>query len=152
MSSFAVYSSPIGYIHIEHIDQRVVKLQILKQEPAECGEADGFTDMLYHQLEEYFRGERSVFDVEVDISGCTPFQQRVLRALQSIPYGETRTYKDIATAIDNPKASRAVGMANNRNPIVIIIPCHRVIGSDGRMVGYASGVGNKRFLLDLEVR
>ena len=78
------------------------------------------------------------------------FQLKVWKALQSIPYGETRSYKDIAIAVGSPKATRAVGMANNRNPIAIIIPCHRVIGSNGKLVGYGGGMHVKEFLLNLE--
>ncbi len=150
MNSFAIYDTSIGYLRIEHMDQRVTKLQILTNKPTLFGKADNFTERVYKQIVEYLRGERKIFDIEVDISTSTPFQQIVLKELQKIPYGESRTYKEIATAIGNPKASRAVGMANNRNPIVIIIPCHRVIGANGSLVGYASGIDNKRHLLDLE--
>ena len=80
----------------------------------------------------------------------TEFQQKVWKALQEIPYGETRTYGEIAAAIGNPKAARAVGMANNKNPIGIIIPCHRVVGANGKLVGYAGGMEKKEFLLELE--
>lgn len=101
------------------------------------------------QLNEYFNGERQEFDLELNPQG-TPFQRRVWRELQKINYGKTLCYGDIAKRIKNPKGARAVGMANNRNPIAIIIPCHRVIGADGKMVGYASGVEKKDFLLRLE--
>lgn len=101
------------------------------------------------QLEEYFKGNRHTFDVPVDAQG-TPFQQQVWQELQRIPYGEVRTYKEVAAAINNPKAVRAVGMANNRNPISVITPCHRVIGSNGSLVGYAGGLDVKEFLLNLE--
>ena len=80
----------------------------------------------------------------------TEFQKRVWKALCDIPYGETRSYKQIAQAIGNPKAVRAVGMANNKNPLLVIVPCHRVIGANGQLVGYASGLEKKRFLLQLE--
>lgn len=82
----------------------------------------------------------------------TEFQKKVWKQLTYIPYGETRTYKEIAVAIGNPKASRAVGMANNKNPITIVVPCHRVVGSNGKMVGYAGGLDMKKKLLDLEKR
>lgn len=101
------------------------------------------------QLEEYFQGNRKRFDVPIHMSG-TPFQQSVWRALQEIPYGETRSYKDIAAAIGNPKACRAVGMANNRNEILILVPCHRVIGADGSLVGFGCGLDAKKYLLNLE--
>ena len=101
------------------------------------------------QLFEYFERKRKIFDLPLLKEG-TPFQISVWNALEKIPYGETRSYKDIAIAIDNPKAVRAVGMANNRNKIAIFIPCHRVIGADGKLVGYGGGLHIKRFLLELE--
>ena len=101
------------------------------------------------QLNEYFKGQRKEFDLPLAPVG-TEFQQRVWAALQTIPYGETRSYKDIAILAGNEKACRAVGMANNRNPISIIIPCHRVIGANGGLVGYGGGLDKKVFLLDLE--
>jgi AraC family transcriptional regulator of adaptative response/methylated-DNA-[protein]-cysteine methyltransferase len=103
------------------------------------------------QLEEYFSGQRKAFDLPLEPSG-TPFQERVWAALQSIPYGETRSYKQIAEQIGNPNASRAVGMANNKNPILIVIPCHRIVGAGGDLVGYAAGLDMKKQLLDLEKR
>lgn len=101
------------------------------------------------QLTEYFEGRRTEFNLPLSVQGTT-FQQSVWKALQTIPYGETRSYKEIATQIGNPKAARAVGMANNRNPISIIIPCHRVIGHEGDLVGYGGGLSIKQYLLDLE--
>ena len=101
------------------------------------------------QLQEYFSGRRKDFDLPLKPSG-TAFQQAVWQALCSIPYGETRSYKDIASQIGNQKACRAVGMANNRNPIAIVVPCHRVIGANGKMVGYAGGLSVKEHLLQLE--
>ena len=103
----------------------------------------------YRQLSEYLKGERKAFDLPLRPRG-TDFQKQVWRALCDIPYGETRTYKQIAEAIGNPKAVRAVGMANNRNPITIIVPCHRVIGANGKLVGYGGGLEMKEFLLRLE--
>ena len=101
------------------------------------------------QLSEYLKGERKTFDLPLNPKG-TDFQKCVWQALCDIPYGETRTYKQIAEAIGNPKAVRAVGMANNRNPITIIVPCHRVIGANGKLVGYGGGLEMKEFLLRLE--
>lgn len=101
------------------------------------------------QLQEYFEGRRKTFNLPLDPGG-TPFQQKVWQALQEIPYGQTRSYKDIAIAVGNSKASRAVGMANNRNPISIVIPCHRVIGSNGKLTGYGGGLHIKEYLLNLE--
>ena len=105
----------------------------------------------HQQLSEYLKGERKSFDLPLRMKG-TDFQQRVWNALLDIPYGETRSYKQIAEAIGNPKAVRAVGMANNRNPLLIVVPCHRVIGADGKLVGYGAGIEKKEFLLRLESR
>lgn len=102
-----------------------------------------------HQLAEYFNGRRRAFDLPL-APKATAFQRKVLEALQAIPYGETRTYKDIAAAIGRPKAVRAVGAANAKNPIPIIIPCHRVVGSDGSLTGFGGGLDAKRMLLRLE--
>jgi methylated-DNA-[protein]-cysteine S-methyltransferase len=101
------------------------------------------------QLGEYFAGERTEFDLHLAPDG-TPFQAQVWEALTRIPYGRTASYGEIARGIGHPSASRAVGMANGRNPISIIVPCHRVIGTDGKLTGYAGGVERKRFLLELE--
>lgn len=101
------------------------------------------------QLEEYFSGKRQVFDLPLAPKG-TAFQKRVWKALSDIPYGETRAYGEIAAAIGNPKAARAVGMANHKNPVGILIPCHRVVGAKGDLVGYAAGTEIKKFLLELE--
>lgn len=101
------------------------------------------------QFSEYLKGERKEFDIPFRMKG-TKFQKQVWTALCEIPYGETRSYKQIAEAIGNPKAVRAVGMANNRNPLLVLVPCHRVIGSNGQLVGYAGGLGKKEFLLRLE--
>ena len=103
----------------------------------------------HKQLEEYFQGIRKEFDLPLNQTG-TPFMQKVWKALYEIPYGETKSYKDVAIAVGNPKACRAVGMANNRNPISIVVPCHRVIGTSGSLVGYGGGLDIKTFLLNLE--
>ena len=108
-----------------------------------------FIKEVYHQFTEYLIGERKSFDLPFKLTG-TDFQNRVWRALCEIPYGETRSYKQIAEAIGNPKAVRAVGMANNRNPLLVLVPCHRVIGCNGQLVGYAAGLDKKQFLLHLE--
>jgi len=102
-----------------------------------------------HELEEYFAGQRRDFTFALDLRG-TDFQLACWRALLAIPYGETRTYADIARAVGKPNAFRAVGMANNRNPIAIVVPCHRVIASDGTLCGYGGGLDVKRKLLELE--
>lgn len=101
------------------------------------------------QLSEYFAGNRTAFNIPMSPTG-TAFQKKVWQVLQTIPYGETWSYKKVAMAIGNPNASRAVGMANNKNPIAIIVPCHRVIGANGKLVGYAGGLDIKSHLLQLE--
>ncbi len=101
------------------------------------------------QLAEYFQGRRRSFDLPLEVRG-TPFQQRVWKALRRIPYGETRSYGEIARQVGSPRAARAVGMANHANPVAIVIPCHRVIAAGGALGGYACGIEFKRRLLDLE--
>jgi methylated-DNA-[protein]-cysteine S-methyltransferase len=101
------------------------------------------------ELREYFDRERTQFSIRV-MAGGTPFQRRVWDYLMTIPYGETRTYAQVAEAIGNGAAVRAVGLANGRNPVSIVVPCHRVIGSDGSLTGYGGGLDRKRFLLELE--
>ena len=101
------------------------------------------------ELTEYFAGRRRDFSVPLCMHG-TDFQKAVWQALMEIPYGETASYREIAEKIGNPKSCRAVGMANNRNPLPIFIPCHRVVGADGKLVGYAGGLRMKQFLLELE--
>ncbi|MFI3295815.1 MAG: methylated-DNA--[protein]-cysteine S-methyltransferase [Rikenellaceae bacterium] len=147
---FAVYPSRIGYIRIEHKNKRLTRLQITPSEPSYMGVPDGFTEMVIGQIREYLEGQRHSFDLPIDLGGCTPFCQRVYSELCKIPYGTTNSYKQVAQAIANPKAARAIGMANNRNPIHIVIPCHRVIGAKGELTGYAAGVGVKEQLLSLE--
>ncbi len=107
------------------------------------------TAVVVEQLDAYFRGERRMFDLPLAARG-TPFQQSVWAALQAIPYGTTITYRDLAIRIGNPAAVRAVGRANGANPLPIIVPCHRVIGSDGKLIGYGGGMALKEHLLRLE--
>lgn len=103
----------------------------------------------YIQINDYLNKKRKYFDIPYLIKG-TEFQNKVWNELLNIPYGETRSYKEIATAINNPKSCRAVGLANNKNPLPLIVPCHRVIGSNNKLVGYAGGLHIKEFLLKLE--
>lgn len=103
------------------------------------------------QLEEYFAGHRQQFDLPLDAAG-TDFQQQVWQALSGIPYGETRSYGELAEGLGRKGAQRAIGAANGRNPIAIIVPCHRVIGSDGSLTGYAGGIGRKQWLLAFEAQ
>lgn len=111
---------------------------------------DGFGEV-QRQLAEYFEGERTEFTVSLDLRG-TPFQRQVWEALRTIPYGQTWSYRGLAEALGRPKAVRAVAAANGKNPISIVVPCHRVVGSNGALTGYAGGLERKRMLLDLEKR
>lgn len=102
------------------------------------------------QLQEYLNGTRTTFDILIDTNSGTEFQRKVWAALRNIPYGETRTYGEIAAAIGSPKGARAVGMGCNKNPILIITPCHRVIGASGALTGFACGLDIKKLLLEIE--
>jgi methylated-DNA-[protein]-cysteine S-methyltransferase len=115
-------------------------------EPPPAPDDAGTLDEAARQLTEYFAGDRTTFDLALAPHG-TEFQQRVWMALRTIPYGETRSYGNIAAAVGSPSSSRAVGAANGRNPLSIIVPCHRVIGSNGHLTGYAGGMEVKRWLL-----
>lgn len=106
--------------------------------------------VIKRQLQEYFYGTRKKFDIKFDTSQGTDFQRRVWQALRDIPYGETKTYGEIAKIVGSPKGARAVGMACNKNPLLIITPCHRVIGSTGSLTGFACGIDIKKLLLDIE--
>lgn len=143
------YSSPVGVLKFICEGAFLIYLRTCDELYQNC-EMSPFAEMVSQQLDQYFAGVRTVFDVPLKPHG-TPFQLAAWAALQTIPYGETRSYKDIAIHINKPNASRAVGMANNKNPITIIIPCHRVIGYSGKMVGYAGGLKMKEFLLNLEL-
>lgn len=140
-------NSPIGFIKITANNEAINEVIFVENE--EEDNPNALTQEVTNQLMEYFEGKRKVFNLPLSPIG-TSFQQAVWEALCSIPYGETRSYGEIAKMIGNPKASRAVGMANNRNPISIIIPCHRVIGASGKLVGYGGGIDKKIYLLDLE--
>ena len=104
-----------------------------------------------NQLMEYFQGKRKEFTLPLDPQG-TEFQKKIWAALRTIPYGQTRSYGEVAAQVGNPKAARAVGGANNKNPIMIFIPCHRVVGADGSLTGFACGIEVKKYMLDLERR
>lgn len=148
MTGFAVYEFPFGLLRIGYDDDSVVFLKKVS-ETVDYGQKTKFTEKVYTQVIEYLNGKRTSFDFAYKLKG-TEFQQKVWEQLLNIPYGETRTYKEIATAIGNPRASRAVGMANNKNPITLVVPCHRVVGTNGKMVGYAGGLEMKEALLSLE--
>ena len=145
-----VIDSPVGKIEIVEENEKIIELNIYNEKENNIIEKD--TKLLLEtqkQLKEYFEGKRTKFEIPLNPKG-TEFMKKVWKELLKIPYGEVRTYKEIAEKVGNSKASRAVGMANNKNPIPIIIPCHRVIGSNNKLVGYALGLDMKKYLLDLE--
>ena len=150
---FRTMDSPVGSLTLAGVDDRLMHLRMVDQtyEPSREGwEPDdhAFTDAV-EQLEAYFDGRLTEFDLKLDLVG-TAFQRKVWGALLTIPYGETRSYGEIARQIGSPGAFRAVGLANGHNPIGIIVPCHRVIGSNGSLTGYGGGLDKKRTLLEME--
>lgn len=146
--------SPVGELLIV-ADDSAVRIVRFSSDPHTGKVEDGWRKggplvaKARRQLDEYFRGRRQRFDLPLAPSG-TPFQLRAWKALRDIPYGATRSYGEQARAMGQPRAVRAVGAANGRNPIAIVVPCHRVIGGDGRLTGYGGGLGIKQYLLDLE--
>ena len=152
MKNIFYYNTKIGRIGIEENGIAITKLDFINKDVQEEIIEKNETALLREaikQLNEYLDGKRSCFDLPLEPKG-TEFQKKVWNALKEIPCGETRSYGEIAKIIGNEKASRAVGMANNKNPIPIIVPCHRVIGANGKLVGYAGGIDIKEKLLDLE--
>ena len=154
--SYKFVDSPVGQLKLvasarglvailwENDDPRRVRLEELVEDPSHPVLVQTETE-----LKEYFAGTRNAFSVPLDMRG-TPFQKHVWEALLGIPFGNTRTYGDIARQLGNPTATRAVGAANGRNPISIVVPCHRVIGASGKLTGFAGGLDAKAHLLDLE--
>lgn len=142
--------SGMAMCQITYRDQTIVGLRLSTYWDDGPGQKNDFSDKVFGQICEYFSAQRTNFDFDIDITHLTPFQQSILRELQNIPYGQTRSYKQIATAIGNPQAARAVGSACNRNPIHLIIPCHRVVGANGALTGYAAGLELKQEMLELE--
>ncbi|EKQ50893.1 MULTISPECIES: methylated-DNA--[protein]-cysteine S-methyltransferase [unclassified Clostridium] len=152
MKNIFYYDTKIGRISIEENGTAITEINFINEKLENKTIEKNETELLkaaISQLEEYFEGKRYFFDLPLDPKG-TEFQKKVWDALKEIPFGETKSYGEIAKIIGNEKASRAVGMANNRNPIPIIIPCHRVIGANGKLVGYAGGLGIKETLLNIE--
>ncbi len=151
---YRIIGSPVGFITIVGDDDAVIELRMDDEAHPPDGHDDRVADerafeSVVDQLDAYFAGELTDFDVRLRLDG-TEFQRRVWAGLLEIPYGETISYGELATRIGQPTASRAVGLANGRNPVAIIVPCHRVIGSTGSLTGYGGGLDRKRTLLDLE--
>jgi methylated-DNA-[protein]-cysteine S-methyltransferase len=148
--------SPVGPLTLVARDAVLTNLSMDAQRhlvppPLDAVRDDSWFKDIAQQLDDYFSGHRSTFDIEMNLIG-TSFQKSVWSQLCSIPYGETISYGELAQRVGNPKASRAVGLANGRNPIAIIVPCHRVIGADGSLTGYGGGLERKTWLLDHESR
>jgi methylated-DNA-[protein]-cysteine S-methyltransferase len=148
-TSKAVYVSPIGTIEIVGTAENILALDFIEGESKGDPKVPDCLLSCVEQIDEYFKGSRRVFSLPLKTEG-TAFQQLVWRQLERIPYGAVASYGDVARAIGKPKACRAVGSANHNNPIAIIIPCHRVIGSDGSLTGYGGGLWRKEWLLNLE--
>jgi len=144
-------SSPLGNLTLTSNTRALTALDFTPLAPLSLASLDQpVLRQGYEELMAYFRGELRLFRTPCTPEGGTPFQREVWSALQTIPFGECASYKEIAQRIGRPRAMRAVGNANNKNPLAIFIPCHRVIGANGALVGYASGLDKKRFLLELE--
>ncbi len=147
--NFAIYETKFGNYKIEYENNYILSIKKVKDKINDYGIKNNLTDNVIKQLNNYFEGNLKKFTFKYKLVG-TDFQVKVWNALCTIPYGETRSYKQIAAQVGNEKASRAVGMANNKNPISIAVPCHRVIGSNNKLVGYAGGLDVKERLLKLE--
>lgn len=142
------FDSVIGRIVVEDDDSFITRVYV-DNAFIDSGDNSRLFITAKTQLEEYFCGKRREFDIPLKLNG-TEFQKTIWNALLTVPYGKTASYKDIAAMIGKPKAARAVGGANNKNPIIIIVPCHRVVGADGSLTGYAYGTDIKQKLLDIE--
>lgn len=152
----AFYKFEYGLIKINYENNKVIGINVLKDgansEKLNLYNKDvktPLTELVYKEFVEYFLGKRKVFDFPFELRG-TEFQKKVWQELLKIPYGEVRSYKEIAIGIGNSKACRAVGGANNKNPLLVLVPCHRVVGSNGTLTGYAAGLDLKALFLNLE--
>ncbi len=151
---YRIIESPVGPLTLAGNDKALTNLHMQNQSHPPKGrdawvlDEQAFPEVL-DQIDAYFAGELTEFDVTLSLEG-TPFQRQVWSTLRGIPFGETVSYGEVAARIGRPAASRAVGLANGRNPVAIIVPCHRVVGSTGTLTGYAAGLARKQKLLDLE--
>jgi methylated-DNA-[protein]-cysteine S-methyltransferase len=148
MTGRTYYSSPVGNLLIESEDEKIVTVNFLKTEKI-SEHPTPVIEQCIRELDEYFFEGRKFFTVELHLSG-THFQTRVWSELITVPYGRTISYQELAIRIGDPKTIRAVGLANGQNPVAIIVPCHRVIGSNGDMIGYGGGLDRKEWLLQHE--
>ncbi|MBN1783337.1 MAG: methylated-DNA--[protein]-cysteine S-methyltransferase [Alphaproteobacteria bacterium] len=152
--NYTLISSPIGTLLLNGDEKGLRGLSIICKNrkihiPQKWTKNDSFFEKERQELEDYFKGKQTKLNSNLQIEG-TSFQKSVWHALQKIPYGKTASYKEIAEKINNPRAVRAVGMACNKNPIALLIPCHRIVGSNGKLGGFAGGLEIKKFLLNLE--
>lgn len=145
---YAIYDTEIGKLKITYEQGYIIGISKVDKIQS-LGIKSKISEKAYMELKEYFAGKRRTFDIPIKLIG-TEFQKKVWKELLKIPYGKTVSYKDIAISIDNPKACRAIGMANHNNPILIIVPCHRVVNENGNLGGYALGLDIKRKLLEIE--
>ena len=145
------FTSPVGYLKIEADENVLQRLNFIDTPQNDAIKENEAIKKCKQQLDEYFLGKRKDFDLSLALNG-TPFQNKVWNELLSIPFGKTISYLQLAKKLSDGKCIRAVGTANGKNPMAIIVPCHRVIGSDGKLVGYAGGLGRKKFLLQHEMK
>lgn len=145
------YNSPIGQLKIEASDLGITKLKLTQEKSPVSESEHEHLRTAITQLNKYFDGDLKTFDVSLDFGNASRFYKEVWNALLTIPYGQKASYKDLAIRVGKPGGSQAVGQANGKNPIAIIVPCHRIIGSDGSLTGYASGLDIKRWLLTHEL-
>ncbi len=148
-SSTLYYESPIGWIAITGTKEGIQSLRFVEKPEKDSKDPPVCLVLCRKQLDDYFKGTGTTFAVPLSLEG-TPFQKTVWRALLEIPFGTWTTYGEVAESIGRPNSARAVGQANNNNPVAIVVPCHRVLGADGLLVGYGSGVWRKEWLLEHE--
>lgn len=147
---YSYCSCPVGIVEISASDTGLESIDFVK-EADQNKQSNHITESVKIQIDQYFAGTRTAFDIEIEFRG-TDFQKKVWRALKDIPYGHTASYRELAENINCSKGFRAVGNANNKNRYAIVVPCHRVIGSNGNLVGYAGGLDIKKFLIEHENR
>lgn len=147
---FVSLDTPLGKLGVFEQNEKIIRVSFSFCENDTKLQPSCVAQNAAEQLHEYFLGKRKTFDLPISLVGVTPFRKEVYTQLMKVEYGKTVSYKDIATAISNPGAVRAVGGALNKNPLLIIVPCHRVVGADGSLTGFACGIDKKQFLLKLE--